>query len=51
MTVSFSKAKRQVIEEDIVKAIKFKLNNEEGAWKKQTSSLCGVKQESQDSAE
>ena len=33
--VKYSNVEREVIEEDIVKAIKFKLNNEEQAWKKQ----------------
>ena len=33
--VHYTDMPRPVIEEDIVKAIKFKLNNEEQAWKKQ----------------
>ena len=33
--VKYSNTEREVIEEDIVKAIKFKLNNEEQVWKKQ----------------
>lgn len=28
---------RPVYEDDVIKAIKFKLNNEESAWKKQNS--------------
>ncbi|XP_046855861.1 uncharacterized protein LOC124448953 [Xenia sp. Carnegie-2017] len=37
-SVKYSNMSRQVIEEDVVKAIKFKLNNEEQAWKKQHES-------------
>jgi hypothetical protein len=32
--VNYSSMPRQVIEEDIIKAMKCKLNNEEKAWKK-----------------
>mgnify|MGYP002804598257 FL=1 len=34
-TVQYSNMPRPVIEEDIIKAIKCKLNNQEKAWKKQ----------------
>ncbi len=34
-SVHYSNLERQIIDEDIVKAIKCKLNNEEKAWKKQ----------------
>ena len=37
--VTYSDFGHQVYEEDIVKAIKFKLNNEEQAWKKQSNEL------------
>ncbi|XP_046855164.1 uncharacterized protein LOC124448198 [Xenia sp. Carnegie-2017] len=37
-SVKYSNMPRQVIEEDVVKAIKFKLNNKEQAWKKQHES-------------
>ena len=33
--VQYSDMPHQVIEEEVVKAIKFKLNNEEQPWKKQ----------------
>ena len=39
LSVKYSDVKRPVIEEDVIKAIKFKLNNEEGAWKKQSSNI------------
>ena len=34
-SVKYTDMTREVFDEDIVKAIKFKLNNEEQAWKKQ----------------
>ena len=37
MSVKFPQLKRPLIEEDVIKALKFKLNNEEGAWKKQAA--------------
>jgi hypothetical protein len=37
--VKYSDMNRPVYEEDIIKAIKFKLNNKEQAWKKQCNEL------------
>ena len=41
--MTYSDFGRQVYEEDIVKAIKFQLNNEEEAWKKQSNELNKIK--------
>jgi hypothetical protein len=37
MSVKFPQLKRPLIEDDVIKAIKFKLNNEGGAWKRQVA--------------
>ena len=43
--MTFPALGRPVIDEDVVKAIKYKLNNEEQGWKKQTDSLSKVQLE------